>query len=191
MNAGQALVECSVDDGRGRWKVSADLTPVDGETVIRSVRIEPEGDLPAGGLNWATLRVPLDGLRAAGCGDRAATGARKATAEGEMSEDQILDVGRALMGASPLGFPTSRSDYDLARLAQVYASTFAAGERPVRGRVAALTGLTPKEVGARVYAARDKNLLTPTQQGRAGGQLTQRAKDLLLRLGGTSAEPPA
>ena len=70
-----------------------------------------------------------------------------------------------------------RTDRELAELAAVYVTK--RGERAQVAATAEEVGLPTTAVRDALHKAREKGVLTPTQQGRAGGELTPRAEALL------------
>lgn len=75
--------------------------------------------------------------------------------------------------------PAGRSDKSYAVLAALYIQFIDGGEaRPVRA-VASRLGMSEKTVQNHLYKAREKGFLTSRGRGRAGGQLTDKAKEIL------------
>lgn len=75
--------------------------------------------------------------------------------------------------------PAGRSDQSYAALAALYVQVIAEGaERPI-GAVAGRLGLAQKTVQNHLYKARERGLLTSLGRGKAGGQLTDKAKEML------------
>ena len=75
----------------------------------------------------------------------------------------------------PKGWP----DEEYARLASAYVERCKAGSRSPVVDVAAAHGMSPDGVRAALHRARGRELLTRQTQGRAGGELTAKAKRLL------------
>jgi hypothetical protein len=72
------------------------------------------------------------------------------------------------------------SDYDLARIAEIYVDVLRRGSRRSNQDRAKRTGLSPSQVRDAIHKARARGLLTPSRgQGFAGGELTPTAADLL------------
>lgn len=76
--------------------------------------------------------------------------------------------------------PRQRSDAERrwAEIAQLYVRALVEPD-PVRAVAAALPGETPQSIRNVLYKARKRGLLTPVGQGRAGGELTDKARRLL------------
>lgn len=75
--------------------------------------------------------------------------------------------------------PAGRGDRAYAELAALYVSLVDSGEpRPIRA-VAGRVGLAEKTVQNHLFKARERGLLTSLGRGRAGGLLTDKAKEIL------------
>ena len=76
------------------------------------------------------------------------------------------------------------SDYDLARIVEIYVDVLRRGSRRSNQECAKRTGLSPSRVRDAIHKARARGLLTPApRQGVAGGELTQTAIDVLKDAG--------
>ena len=94
---------------------------------------------------------------------------------GELGFDPEKKPQRGRRG--PKGWP----DEEYARLAAAYVERCAAGSRSPVVDVATAHGMTPDGVRGSLSRARKKGLLTRQTQGRAGGQLTAKAKKLIAK----------
>ncbi len=95
------------------------------------------------------------------------------------------DIGRharataASFSDHPRPGAAGRKDIHYLAVAEAYVRAFDNGDpHPVKSVAAQLT-LSTKTVGNRLYEARERGLLTSVGRGRAGGHLTDKAKELL------------
>ena len=70
-----------------------------------------------------------------------------------------------------------RNERDYAALARLYVGLL--GEKKPTEALARQVGVSPKTASNLLYKAREKGMLTPTVRGKAGGELTDKAKRLL------------
>jgi len=179
-----------------RWLVHYRMVSQDGRPVVAEIRVTPPaGELPLGGvparvLREITLELAYDALRSVA----------ETYVEGR-SRDQHGPVPRTrqhdkwnewLLGGSLdaiLDTPhrpgrQGRSDLFYARIAEAYVALCDAGNRaPIRDLAARLREkeewYSDESVRQLVNKARNRGLLTESPPGRSGGQLTQKARDLL------------
>lgn len=77
------------------------------------------------------------------------------------------------------GRPEGRGGVFLARLAEGYVKLIEEGHTRPHIPLAAATGINPGTMKTYISRARERDLLTTTGQGRAGGELTEKAKKIL------------
>jgi hypothetical protein len=132
-----------------------------------------EGPPPPGGLSYRLLR-------------RLRVGALEAAARRQMTE--VPKVAAALpktwaVDAARRPGSRGRDDVHYAEVAAAYVAAFKAGsDRPVVD-VAESLFVAPKTVSNKLFRARERGLLTSPPRGRAGGELTDKAKALLRDAG--------
>jgi hypothetical protein len=186
--------------GHDVWQVSCCLTAQGRRAVVREVRIGPKpgADLPDGGL-------PASVVRELSFGDVVDTFARIIEAywapPGSALRPSLRGLDRVfpfLTSSEPpprwapaavMSKPRGRrplSDEELLRASQAYADALRRrSKQPVRDAARQL-GETSPRVRDLLNKARRRGFLTlPMHQGRAGGQLTPKARALL------DAQPPA
>jgi hypothetical protein len=160
------------------WTVDAKFVERDGHRILWSIRIRPAGgwmkpgehEISEGGLTAAVLRkVPLADLHAA--------------IDDWISALRELEPGFDL---GPLeGFKSHErvrgpsGDLKLAQYAEIYERH--RGSRSQMRDAAVEAKLEPIQMRNYIYRARRRGLLTKTSAGRAGGDLTPRARSLLKR----------
>ena len=199
---------------KGGWRVAYRLFPREGRPVVAELRVYPyAGDLPGlKPGDWAVellgfeAEVPGDGITASLLNEQVVLGqhvfeifprALRRTRDGVGStpvrdrDGNVITLYDALLGG--FGFdpgvktrrrgPKGWSDLEYATLAQEYLDRLRASRSPVKD-LAEARGMS--EVGARaaVHRARNRGLLSRQKQGRAGGELTPRAKALLRQASG-------
>ena len=108
--------------------------------------------------------------------------------EGSAERAELLDQAAGLpefarsladFAERPRTGPAGRDDRSYAALAALYVRLINDGEqRPIRA-VADRLGLAEKTVQNHLFKARERGLLTSLGRGRAGGQLTDKAKEIL------------
>lgn len=76
-------------------------------------------------------------------------------------------------------FDRNSADERLASTAALYADLYSSGDQRPYDRLAEELGISVKSAKNRIYQAREKGLLTSEGQGRAGGQLTSKAREIL------------
>lgn len=194
---------------RGGWTACYHLTGREGRPVVDELRVfptppgevahahpdtgEPKGhhEAPGDGLTAATLRDEVvmgrhvyEILPAALGSVRRGVGATRVRSGGQ--DTTLFD---ALFGS--LGFnpgqkpkrgrrgPKARPDREFAELAAEYIAACEEGSRRPVADIAERQGRSLEAVRQDLYRARKKGLLTRQTAGRAGGQLTPRAKALL------------
>lgn len=183
----EAWVEVELDG----WMVAYRLVAGDfGEPILAELRVFPletNRDRPAGVWSAEVLgvkaKVPSGGLPADLLRHVSVTEPRRFG--GEFS--QWLEKNRKRRArkaaqrterSSPKRGRPARSDRQLARVARAYVESATESRSPVAD-VASQLRLTPAQVRNILSRARRKGLLSPTQPGRSGGQLSDYARDLL------------
>ncbi|MFE2972041.1 hypothetical protein ACFXKC_52495 [Streptomyces sp. NPDC059340] len=148
-----------------RWAANAD--PASGPTRVL-ITPHPDAD-PAttqGGVSSTVLRQ-VD-FKKAGDQFRAA---RPAVPEQQVTQEAEGDVLRWLLGSEGI------SDAYLAFLAEAYVRAVSRGVPNITAHLAELTHKRPETIRSHLKKARKRDLLT-TVPGRAGGQLTTRAREI-------------
>jgi len=188
---------------RGGWTAVYRLTPRDGRPVVAELRVLPspvntkrDNGEPLGGHE-----IPGDGLTAAILKDEVVIGQHIYNLLPAFLRQTRRGVGAAPVGVGgrtlfdtlvgPLSFDLERKpqrtrrgpkgwpDEDYARLAADYVRAWGSGSHSPAVDVAKVYGMKVSAVRAALNRARKRGLLTPGTGGRAGGQLTPRAKALL------------
>jgi hypothetical protein len=163
------------------WSVEYRLALEDaGSVVVAELRVsQPDGSVPTGGLRARALRL----LRFGDALDLS----REALALLRQGEDLsrpggvvFTPHGRAWLTrqAKGPGGRKGRDDFFYAGIAAHY-SHEARESRHATQAVAELLTLSPSRARELIATARARGLLTHTTQGRAGGQLTDKARELL------------
>jgi hypothetical protein len=172
----------------GGWTVAYRLAPQDGQPVIAEVRVTPPKRLPSGGLSTAVLRSvhlsePMEVWPEV---------IRALERQHGPEVIQRAFVERPGFSAAAARQPRrpgrgGRSDIYYAQAAQDYVAIINKGGPGARTPTKVLAQRAPfarlrnSEQAARdtIHAARVRGLLTRSQSGRAGGQLTEKAISLL------------
>jgi hypothetical protein len=144
-------------DDRGHL-VEYCAAPIDGERIAsRRLRVAPIGEMERAARAFAADSVP------------AVEQARVTAAERR----------RMLKAISPVVGGRSGGDERLATICRLYVDLLARGDdHPVQS-LAAQMHLGEKTVRNLLYRAREAGLLTSPGRGRAGGELTDKAKEIL------------
>jgi len=166
--AGQPVPVSLSLPGHPDWTMTATFVRQGDQLVVSSCRIEPAGDVPPGGL---TARQ----LRAVRLGDltrevtRGVIGQLLAALAPDSANDDYTHPrpGRA-----------GRDDHFYAVWAARYVDQGAQSPRPIAD-LAAEHDRPAGRIREYVAEARRRELLTPTRQGRSGGELTDKARTLL------------
>jgi hypothetical protein len=154
-------------EGFRGWRAVAEITATDAGLQIDRLTIEPWGDVaPPGGITTRMLRQVRTGAIIASC--RAA-----ARAIGAIVPDAAPDL-----SVSERVGRRGRDDRFYARWAAEYADALTRSPNPV-AEMAARHHLSASQVRNLVHACRKKDMLTAAPPGRAGGELTARAIELL------------
>jgi hypothetical protein len=156
-------VVCELDGYPG-WRVLPEVEVTEAGLLLRRLVIEPANGMPGSGITTRMLRALRTGdliaaLRAA---------ARQAVALGERPD---LDV-------SHRAGRRGRDDLYYARWAAEYADALTRSGNPVT-ELAARHHLSASQVRNLMHACRKRKMLTAAPSGRAGGELTARAIELL------------
>jgi len=153
-------------DGYPDWRVLPEVVATDAGLLVRRLVVEPVGEnLPQGGMTTRMLRQVRTGdliaaLRAAARQYERYLGAAPDLAVGTR-------VGRR-----------GRDDRYYAEWAAAYVDALARSARPVED-LARRHNLSPSQVRNLMHACRRRGMLTASPPGRAGGELTPRATQLL------------
>lgn len=206
----------SVDIGGG-WTASYEIAKRNGQLVVEELRVSSI-ESPPSGLTSTALRRVLVGehlalarrelARLAGEGERArARGPRPSSAPpgplrptSDMLPAAALfrlensDLSREVLDEPRHPGRKGRDPAFYAIVAAHYIAALQSGSRrPVRDVAERLSAegefFAPSYVRDLIQRARDLRLLTTTERGRAGGVLTDRARELLGRPVGSSAQP--
>jgi predicted nucleic acid-binding protein len=159
-----AVLRAALDD---EWSVHVTFVEEEGEPVVRSLLVSPQGETPRGGLTTTKLRnVALTSLLAR---------ARETLAD-HAPEAQHAS---AYLGAErKMGRPRTITDLFLAQLAVAYEEALKTHAAP-RKAVAEQFGLSPERTRDYLKEASRRGLRTRGVHGRASGRATDRAKALL------------
>lgn len=195
---GDGLWFCLALDGG--WTACYRLIPADGRPVVAELRVVPAPpgavvNIQADGSPLGHYEPPAGGLTAATLRDEVTLAAhvyellpRALQSSGTSGHDWLSQLFGALgfdprEPRRPRRGPTGWPDADYARLAADYLAFVEAGSRrPVIDL--ALARNEPEEtVRQQLVRARRRGLLTRQTAGKAGGQLTERAKRLLKEEG--------
>jgi hypothetical protein len=157
---------CDIEGFRG-WQVVAEVATTDAGLQIDRLTVEPWGDVvPPGGITTRMLRQIRTGAIIASYRAAArAIGAILPEAAPDLSVSER--VGRR-----------GRDDRFYARWAAEYVNALTRSGNPV-AEMAARHHLSASQIRNLVYACRKKDMLTAAPPGRAGGELTARAIELL------------
>lgn len=167
-----AKVRLPLDDA---WNAEYEVIKQNGQPIIGELHFVPVGQLPLGGLTARTARpswsllidTARELVRKAGQGDETGTVTRFEWIEGKPLKRQ---PGRR-----------KRPDLDYARVAAAYVVALRRGSRSPVADVAAAMREQRTYVRDLLKVARDRDLLTQPSSGRAGGDLTEKAKALLAK----------
>ena len=178
------------------WEVLFRISSRDGYAIVSELRVIPAGKglrygyeptvpLPSGGVPGRLLRrisfqAALDEWREG----FTVEDWRRDDDPHRLTVETLARQGVGRGDFQPLPSPGRRGHPDLyyARIAQLYVSAIAAGSRsPIRDVSQQLPEWQPEAyVRDAIYKARnERGLLTPAPKGRAGGQLTSKAVQLL------------
>ncbi len=194
---------------RGGWTACYLLVPRDGRPVVVELRLLPTPSecvvhiRPDGSPQGHHEPPGETGLTAAVLKDRVVIGrhiyevlpaALRSMRDGQIGRSPVVLGGRqttlfdALFGKliNPdmppkrgRRGPKGRTDAELAKLAADYLKACESGSRSPVADVARVRGMTDMALRTVLYRARKRGLLTKQTTGRAGGQLTPRARVLL------------
>lgn len=138
-----------------------------GSISARRLRVAPIGEMQRAIRNYATSAD--EAFREDDPDDETSTDAR-ATMLRKLAQD-FLDRGRP--GAA------GRGDAQYAAIAAGYVGMLDAGEAHPVAALAADLSLSEKTIRNYLFKARERGLLTSLGRGKAGGQLTNKAKEIL------------
>jgi hypothetical protein len=162
----QTYVTCNIKGFPG-WEAEAVISPTDAGLQIDRLTIRPWGDAaPPGGITTRMLRQVRTGAIFASY--RSAARALSFVLPDTAPDPSVSErVGRR-----------GRDDRFYARWAAEYADALTRSPNPV-AEMAGRHHLSPSQVRNLVHACRNKKMLTAAPPGRAGGELTARAIELL------------
>jgi hypothetical protein len=196
--SGEHCATLVLDSG---WRLTLWLGEQDGRKVVTELRLHPdEGLMPPGSgerlpPTWshsadARAAMPTGGITA-----RTLKGLALGhyTAELQRAVSEKLELDHLLrhdlldlVEVTPAAGPHGRPDTFYAHLAQEYVRTVASGSRAPLAELGRRLHSTPNTTAARIKEARRRGLLTRTERGRLGGELTEKARTLLsAEQGGT------
>jgi hypothetical protein len=157
---------CDIEGFPG-WQVVAEVAATDAGLQIERLTVEPWGDVtPPGGITTRMLR-------------RIRTGAVIAAYPAAARVMALVQLGPAPdLSVSERVGRRGRDDRFYARWAAEYADALTRSGNPV-AEMAARHDLSPSQVRNLVHACRKRDMLTAAPPGRAGGELTARAIELL------------
>jgi hypothetical protein len=163
----------------GGWTVREDLAPEDGRRIVTSLTIRPTkaGAVPTGGVTARLLRLVKVGQFASGLRQTLAKfyGADAAT----RIFDGIGWASRPRRRKRPARLRADDRYY--AELARDYVELGQTGERKPTAALAAARGVPDDVMRSHIHLARKNGFLTETGRGKAGGELTARARRALAR----------
>jgi hypothetical protein len=157
---------CDIEGFPG-WQAVAEVATTDAGLQIDRLTVKPWGDVtPPGGITTRMLR-------------QIRTGAIIASHRAAARVIGILEPGAAPdLSVSERVGRRGRDDRFYARWAAEYADALTRSPNPVT-EMAARHHLSASQVRNLVYACRKRNMLSAAPPGRAGGELTARAIELL------------
>lgn len=191
-----------------RWVVTLVLDVVNGRLVVTELRLRARGDgpfgsgppvVPEGGITTPVLRkIPVAQLveearawaqeSAAGWSAPAATRKKKKGAKRDRLDELLESQARALTRAGRAetgraGRPRTRDDEHYLVWAVAYTRKLAEGSHSPVAEIARERGVDRGMVRDRLHVARSRGLLTEVPEGaRIGGELTDKARELLARM---------
>lgn len=152
-------------EGHPGWRILPEVVTTEAGLLLKSLRVEPANGMPAAGITTRMLRQIRTGdlyaaLRAA---------SRQAGAYVGVTPDVSVGtrVGRR-----------GRGDRYYAVWAAEYVEALTRSVRPVDD-LAQRHNLSASQIRNLMHSCRRRGLLTASPPGRAGGELTSRARDLL------------
>jgi hypothetical protein len=151
-------------DGYPGWHILPEVDVTEAGLLLRRLVIEPAGPVPPAGITTRMLRQIhtgdlLAGLRVA-------------------SRQAVALAGVPDLAVSHRAGRRGKDDLYYARWAAEYADALTRSGNPV-AELAARNHLSASQVRNLVYACRKRGMLTAAPPGRAGGELTARAIELL------------
>jgi hypothetical protein len=160
------------------WTVREDFTLEDGRRIVETLTIRPTGAVPAGGITARLLRLVKVGQ--VGAGLRMA----HAMAFGAEAAARLFE------GMGWVSRPRRRGrrqrlradDTFYAELARDYVEWWQNGdEKKPTAKLAERRGVPSKLMRSHINLARRNGFLTETSRGKAGGQLTEKARRTLAQ----------
>ena len=181
------MTEHEVDLDNG-WTVSQLVHIENGQQVVKALRIYAKGETPVGGVNASLLRevelrhaTGLSRWRSSECPKRGEFRAWVLEHFGDAAAARVEEARRT--NQLPSGnFTGGRPRHDPIYYADLAAQYQKLGELGCHAPVQALSEhyeTTIGRISAHIHAARIKNFLTKTSQGKGGGVATVEAYNLL------------
>jgi hypothetical protein len=154
-------------EGYPGWRFVAEIAETDAGLQVDRLVIEPSGKVaPFGGITTRMLREIRTGAIIA-----------SARMTGRVLASYLPDGAPDLSVSERVG-RRGRDDRFYARWAAEYADALSRSPNPI-AEMAGRHHLSPSQVRNLVHACRNKKMLTAAPPGRAGGELTARAIELL------------
>lgn len=164
------------------WKADYTLVRQSGQVVISEIRVLPFREVPEGGLTSAILRQVRAGERV-----RFAEVLSHHLSIVDLSDGFREELSKMLDALTPPKKPLSKRgrkrtpDLELAKLARDYVRLTMKSARPIID-VAKKHSISKSQARARIYQARERGILQSVRvRGRAGGQLTEEAEELIRK----------
>jgi hypothetical protein len=189
---GEVIYEAPLDDGSG-WMAAVYLGMQAGRWIVTELRVFPSAERAKEKPGeWAHSEAAQEAAPNGGL----TTTALRAVAVSQLAADALREsrkwelVGLTLMSAGmlPGNAPGAhgRDDTYYARLARMYLYLVQARHpRPVK-ELADFFGVSVRTTESQIREARNRGLLTRPEPGRSGGELTDKARDLLKEQGDES-----
>jgi hypothetical protein len=157
-------IVCEVE-GYPDWQIIPEVVASDRGLALQRLTIEPKGDLPEGGITTQLLRQ----LR---------TGALIASLRAASNRlDRYVGMRPDLAVSTRVG-RRGRDDRHYAKWAAAYVKALTRSPNPIH-ELSHRHQLSPSALRNLMHACRRRGLLTPSPPGRAGGELTPKARRLL------------
>ncbi|MGE5763267.1 MAG: hypothetical protein ACM3ZF_05145 [Mycobacterium leprae] len=157
-------IVCEVEGYPG-WRIIPEVVATDRGLALKRLTIEPKGDLPEGGITTQLLRQ----LR---------TGALIASLRAAANQlDRYVGIRPDLAVSTRVG-RRGRDDRYYAGWAAAYVEALTRSPNPIH-ELSHRHHLSDSALRNLMHACRRRGLLTPSPRGRAGGELTPKARRLL------------
>jgi hypothetical protein len=160
----------------GGWWVEYVLSAQQGMPVVSELRITRKGELPLGGITSRLIRE----VKIASHMDEARKLMRATWDWPEVGSYERHGFTTRGIEQSPRPGRRGHPDVFYAELAAAYVEKLAKGSRrPVADLASGHRHLSAARASELIHRAREKGMLTPGPQGKAGGELTEKARMLL------------